>query len=124
MTIKQKQQIAILNDSVLKALNLNIENRSPVYINNSNIEHIKSKHYNDYIKYGKDIGYIISNPHYVGNNKKDGSLEFVRYYKEYNEFVKVAVRTSNNNVFYARSLYVLNSKRVKNFINKRTLIKI
>lgn len=37
MTIKQKQQIAILNDNVLKSLNLNIENRSPVYINNSNI---------------------------------------------------------------------------------------
>ena len=40
-----------------------------------------------------------------------------------NEYVKVAVRISSSGIFYARSLYVLNSNRVKNFINKGTLIK-
>lgn len=40
-----------------------------------------------------------------------------------NEYVKVAVRISSSEIFYARSLYVLNSNRVKNFINKGTLIK-
>ena len=40
-----------------------------------------------------------------------------------NEYVKVAVRISYSEIFYARSLYVLNSNRVKNFINKGTLIK-
>ena len=40
-----------------------------------------------------------------------------------NEYVKVAVRISSSGIFYARYLYVLNSNRVKNFINKGTLIK-
>lgn len=40
-----------------------------------------------------------------------------------NEYVKVTVRISFSGIFYARSLYVLNSNRVKNFINKGTLIK-
>lgn len=40
-----------------------------------------------------------------------------------NKYVKVAVRISSSEIFYARSLYVLNSNRVKNFINKGTLIK-
>lgn len=40
-----------------------------------------------------------------------------------NKYVKVAVRISSSGIFYARYLYVLNSNRVKNFINKGTLIK-
>lgn len=37
------------------------------------------------------------------------------------EHVKVAVRVSNNGLYFARSLYVLNEKRVENFIQKGTL---
>ena len=39
------------------------------------------------------------------------------------EFVKVAVRLSGGGALYARSLYVLNHNRVKNFIQKGTLKK-
>ena len=44
-------------------------------------------------------------------NKKDNSLEFV----------KVAVRISLNGNVFARSMYILNNNRVKNFITKGTL---
>ena len=40
-----------------------------------------------------------------------------------NDYKDGAVRISSSEIFYARSLYVLNSNRVKNFINKGTLIK-
>ena len=33
-----------------------------------------------------------------------------------NEYVKVAVRISSSGIFYARSLYVLNSNRVKTLL--------
>ena len=40
------------------------------------------------------------------------------------EYVKVAVRVSASNTYYARSLYILNPNRVKNFIAKGTLKKL
>lgn len=60
---------------------------------------------------------------YVGINSSDNSIEFVKEYVIDNEFVKVAVRVSRGNKLYARSLYVLNNRRVKNFIAKNTLKK-
>ena len=64
---------------------------------------------------------IIANPDYVGKNAKDDSIEFTKEYYINGEYVKVAVRISTHNIYYARSMYVLNPKRVKNFIAKGTL---
>lgn len=82
---------------------------------------MKSKHSADYAKYGEKIPDIISSPDYARVNPKDGSVEYVKEFEIDNEFVKVAVRVSGNGVYYARSLYVLNRKRVQNFIEKGTL---
>ena len=67
---------------------------------------------------------IIANPDYVGKNAKDDSIEFTKEYYINGEYVKVAVRISTHNIYYARSMYVLNPKRVKNFIAKGTLKKL
>ena len=67
---------------------------------------------------------IIANPDYVGKNAKDNSIEFTKEYYINGEYVKVAVRISTHNIYYARSMYVLNPKRVKNFIAKGTLKKL
>ena len=56
-----------------------------------------------------------------GKNAKDDSIEFTKEFCINGEFVKVAVRISTRNIYYARSLYVLNPNRVKNFIAKGTL---
>lgn len=85
---------------------------------------MKSRHLDDFLKYGADISIIISEADYVGINKNDNSIEYVKEYKIDDEFVKVAVRVSKGNVFYARSIYVLNKNRVKNYINKNTLKKL
>lgn len=93
-----------------------------IYISQTNIEHMKTSHPRDYEKYKNEINKILSNPDYIGLNKKDGSIEYVKEFNIEDEFVKVAVRVSKGNRFYARSLYVLNKRRVFNFISKGTLI--
>lgn len=40
------------------------------------------------------------------------------------DYVKVAVRVSTKGIMFVRSLYVLNSKRVNNFIKNGQLKKI
>jgi hypothetical protein len=84
---------------------------------------MQASHPADFQKYGPDLRVILSTPDYVGQNPSDGSIEFVKEYVLNNEYVKVAVRLSRSDRYYARSLYILNNQRVKRFINKGTLKK-
>lgn len=98
------------------------EEGTPIYLGQSNIEHMKKSHPSDYEKYGDDIKLILADPDYIGINKKDNSIEFVKEYLLEEEFVKVAVRISMGGNFYARSLYILNNRRIENFIKNGTLV--
>ena len=122
-TITMRKKIGEFSSKIIKLLELNIEAGTPIYISDSNITHMKSSHPEDYNKYGADIATIIASPDYVGKNVKDDSIEFTKEYIINGEFIKVAVRVSSSGIFYARSMYILNSNRVKNFIKKGTLIK-
>ena len=122
--IQSPSRIGSIDTSVISALNLNTPAGTPVYIGQSNIDHMKRRHPADYAKYGADIPSIIQNPDYVGLNTADDSIEYVKEYVVDGEFVKVAVRVSMSNKYFIRSLYVLNKNRVNNFINKGTLKKV
>lgn len=111
-------QIGKITQTVINALGLNIPVDTPIYISDTNIAHMQSSHPNDYQKYGADISDILNHPDYVGINPGDNSLEYTKEYLINNDYVKVAVRVSSSNIFYARSLYVLNPNRVKNYISK------
>lgn len=82
---------------------------------------MKTSHPEDFEKYKDELQNIIANPDYVGKNSKDDSIEFTKEYYINGEYVKVAVRVSTSNIYYAHSMYVLNPNRVKNFIAKGTL---
>ena len=114
-------KIGAFSQNVITTLNLNIAPGTPIYLGQSNITHMKNQHLKDYLKYGAYITDILYNPDYVAINKKDDSIEYVKLFLTNNEYVKVAVRVSTNGVYYARSLYVLNAKRVQNFITAGTL---
>lgn len=109
---------------MIETLGLDIPSGTPIYIADTNIEHMKTSHPEDFEKYGNDIADIIAHPDYVGQNAKDDSIEFTKEYVVDNDFVKVAVRVTTHKVYYTRSLYVLNPNRVKNFIRKGTLKKL
>lgn len=97
---------------------------TPIFIGKSNENHMIKKHPEAFLKYGSKIQTILASPDYVAMNNSDDSIEFVKEFKINDEYVKVAVRVSNSGKFFARSLYILNSKRVHNFIEKGTLKKI
>ena len=119
-----KTKIGNFSARVIELLELDIPVGTPIYIADSNIEHMKSSHPEDYKRYGTELNNIITNPDYVGKNAKDDSIEFTKEYCINGDYVKVAVRVSTHNIYYARSLYVLNPNRVKNFIAKGTLKKL
>ena len=119
-----RKKIGAFSAQIIEELELDIPAGTPIYIADSNIEHMKISHPNDFEKYGDELKNIISNPDYVGKNVKDDSIEFTKEYCIDGEYVKVAVRVSTHSIYYARSMYVLNPKRVKNFIAKGTLKKL
>ena len=119
-----RKRIGFFSSNVIRTLGLDIPAGTPIYIADSNIEHMKTSHPEDFEKYGSELQNIIANPDYVGKNTKDDSIEFTKEYFINGEYVKVAVRVSTQNTYYARSMYVLNPNRVKNFIEKGTLKKL
>ena len=94
-----------------------------IYFSQSNLEHMRTSHPEDFEKYGTELINILAYPDYVGQNPKDGSIEYVKEFLMDGEYVKVAVRLSCSDRYFARSLYVLNKNRVIRFIEKGTLKK-
>ena len=118
-------QVGIITQEIITILGINnITPNTPILLGDTNIQHMQTSHPADYKKYGNHITNILCSPDYVGLNKKDNSLEYVKEFKIENEFVKVAVRISLNGNLFARSIYILNNNRVNNFINKGTLKKV
>ena len=119
--MEKPKKVGLIDSKVISTLGLPITEGTPIFLGSSNIAHMKSRHPAEYEKYGVDIPLILSYPDYIGINKKDNSIEYVKEYKIDNEYVEVAVRVSHTNNYFARSIYTLNKNRVKNFITKGTL---
>lgn len=115
------RQVGTISQHIAHLLNRQEISNMPVYLGDSNVAHMKMSHPADYAKYGSHIPAILSSPDYVGINTKDDSIELVKEFLIDHEYVKVAVRISSTGRLFARSLYVLNNNRVRNFIAKGTL---
>ena len=117
-------EVGKLSARVASLLGLHLQENQPILLGDSNITHMLNRHPADYAKYGQYIPLILATPDYVGQNPKDGSIEYVKDFQINGEYVKVAVRLSGGGALYARSLYVLKPNRVQNFIAKGTLKKV
>jgi hypothetical protein len=116
--------IGKLSQIIIRSLSLPYPIGTPIWLSPSNIAHMTLRHPGAYSIYGKDIPLIILSPEYVGITPKDGSIEFVRQNKSNGDHIKVAVRSSGNGVLFVRSIYIINSMRVVNFIKKGQLKKV
>lgn len=117
--------IGRFSQSVLDVLNLdNIKAGTPIYIGETNIEHMKNRHPYEYDKYFPDICEIIADPDYVGVNPKDDSICFVREYKIASEYVRVAVRVTSGGTYFAKSLHSLSTCNAERYIERGTLKKL
>lgn len=110
-----------MTEHVEKLLGITVPGDRRIYLGQTNLAHMQSSHPADFAKYGTELINILAYPDYVGQNPTDGSIEYVKEFVTDGEYVKVAVRLAQSDRFYARSLYVLNSSRVKNYIAKGTL---
>ncbi len=96
-------------------MGLDYQEEQPIFIGNSNFAHMKQQHPEDFKRYGADIENIIKNPTYLARNEKKKSIEFIKEYKIDNDFVLVAVRVSNQNVHFARTMYVMADEKVEKY---------
>ena len=107
---------------LIQLLGLTCAPGTPIFMGPSNIEHMKNKHPDDFNTYHDQIPSILSSPDYV-RKSSDGSIEYVKEFRYNSEYVKVAVRMSGGYTWYLRTMYVLNTNRVNNYIQKGTLLK-
>ena len=68
---------------------------------------------------------IINSPDYFGKNPLDNSIELVKEFKvDGTKYVKVALRISNSEVLFARTLYKLNSSKFLYQLSKGDYLEI
>ena len=72
-----QRKIGEFSQKIIDTLTLNVSVGTPIYIGDSNIEHIKSRHPYEFEKYIDKIEEIISKPDYIGQNPHDSSILFV-----------------------------------------------
>lgn len=116
--------IAYISQMVIDILELELAPNTPVFIGETNLEHIKNRHPYEYERYLPDIGLIISSPDYVGLNPKDASILFVKLYEVNGEYVRVAVRITSGGKCYAKTLHLLSTCNAERYIEKGTLKKL
>jgi len=116
--------IGFISKPIVDLLKLDIEPATPVYIGETNIEHIKNRHPYEYEKYFSDIGLIINSPDYVGISPKDASILFVKLYEIQGEFIRVAVKITSNGKCFAKTLHLLSTCNAERYIEKGTLKKL
>ena len=119
-----RKQIGNFTSEIINLLNLDIPVGTPIYIGESNIEHIKSRHPYEYDKYFCDIEDIIREPDYIGQNPHDSSILFVRLYEVHGEYIRVAVKISPYGNCYAKTLHLLSTCNAERYIEKGTLKKL
>ena len=116
--------IGYISQAVIKTLGLDIPPDTPVFIGESNIEHIKNRHPYEFDKYYRDISMIINSPDYVGINPKDSSILFVKLYSVNGEYIRVAVKITSGGKCFAKTLHSLSTCNAERYLKKGTLKKL
>ena len=118
------EQVGVINQQVIKKLVLSIKENTPIMLGETNIEHMKSEHPDDFEKYFNQLKNILSAPDYIAKHPKKPSIEYIKvfYDEDKKDHVLVAVRASNRGVFYARSLFIMSDEKVEKYRKKGALI--
>ena len=118
-------QVAILEDSVVQALNLSYKAGTPILIGDKNIEHMISEHPDHYVKYGEKIADIISSPTYLAKHPSKDSIEYIKVFKdEDGEHVLVAVRATGSGVLFARTLFIMTDEKIDKYRKNGAFIEL
>jgi hypothetical protein len=116
-------KVGVITQKVIDLLDLDVFADTPIFLSDSNIEHMAEGHPEDFEYYGTEISNILKYPDYIGQNPSNKSIEYVKIYKISDKTIKIAVRVSSGKMFYARTMYSRNIEKIKPFIEKGYLIK-
>lgn len=116
--------VGYISQSVIDTLGLSLKPDIPVFIGDSNIEHIKSRHPYEYDVYYKEIGAIINSPDYVGLNPKDKSILFVKLFRMNTDYIHVAVKITSVGKYFVKTLHSLSTCNAERYIEKGTSKKL
>ena len=115
--------IGEISEEVKKLLELDLPSGTPIYIGSTNIEHMQREHPTEYERYFTLIPRVISTPDFVGLNPKDSSIEYIKTFStSTGQYLKLAVRISNDGLLFARSLYEILERTVRQRAEKGMLI--
>ena len=121
----ETKEIGWLSSQIIDKLGItNIPVNTPIYIGQSNVKHMQSAHPDDYNKYKDNISEIINSPDYGYLNSSDNSIELIKDFIENGEHVRAAIRISNNNKLFLRTLFTITDKKLENYINSKKLVKL
>ncbi len=112
------EKIGIIGETIVNKFNLDISPNTPIYIGLNNRIHMENSHGDIYRNFSDCIGEIINSPDYVGVNPHDDSLEYYKNYGDIIIHIKLAVRATNKGVFFAKTLYEINSGKLQSYLNK------
>ena len=97
---------------VIVLLGLSVAPGTPIFIGQTNIDHMKASHPADFEKYFSCLEEILANPDWVIPDPEDGGIQFVR---QIDTRVIVAVRASGSGAFYARTIFVMHKPKIDKY---------
>ena len=95
--------------------NLGLPNRieEDIYVGEQNLRHMMTSHPEDFNRFNSHIKDIILHADYV-NFKKDKSIQFIKRIDP--DIVLVAVATSSNGYWYARTIYCITQQKFDQYL--------
>ena len=118
------RKIGYFSEKIIKLLGLSILPGTPILIGDSNIKHIKDRHPYEYEQYFSDIESILLSPDYVGINKRNGSIDFVKEYIIAGDHIQVSVRVNPGGAYYARTMFALMSYKLNRSLANGSLLPV
>ena len=106
------RQVGIIDKKTIDLLGLSLPAGTPILLGESNINHMKESHPNDYEKYFPCLEDILAAPDYVNLNPKDHSIKYI---KTIDEHVVVGVRVSTKGKVFARTIFTFEDWKFKQY---------
>lgn len=114
--------VGTLDKKVIDILSLSMEEGQPIFCGESNKEHMKSEHPDDFEKYSDRIEEIIERPDFIALHPTKKSIEYIKLYFDHNEeIVLLAVRASAKGTLFARSLYSIDKNKFDSYAKSGTM---
>lgn len=112
------EKLGVVGNDIVTSFSLSISPDTPIFIGLNNRIHMENTHKEIYQRYYDCMSDIITYPDYVGLNPQDNSLEYYKNYDGTILHIKLAVRPTNNGIYYARTLFEINNSKLQSYLKK------